>query len=801
MGSTSMKRPVRLLAGTISVVVGFAVMPALVAVAAPAARLASTPHPAQGKQATLGAPRKVNLKALSGVPAGAHPHLVAPFLSAHTGHATSAPRRAGVTVLRASAPQAADTAITAFSVMSLARQFGIFGPDQLLQPPDTQLAAGPGAVLEMVNDTASVWSKTGTLLADADLNVFFGVPGTQSFSDPRVLYDTSSGRWFVSGFSFDNSFNSRAYLAVSASSDPLGNFFVYTVNTAAGVVSDQPMTGVCDDKVVMSWNDFTTPNNPVFTSAQTLVLQKSSLLAGATVNTDSFTSTTDFRLVPAQSLSATSTCWLTENKADTALAVFAVTGTPDATNVAMTETDLPVSAFTAPPAPHQPSGVTNDKALDERLLSAVYRDGLLWTSGTDGCKVSSTSPIQDCMRLIEASAASPTPSLLNDIHVTGPVGTDQYYPAVSLDNSDNLFVSYSQSSAAQFPGAFAVTRVASSGTFTTPLTIAAGRASYDGGGTPRWGDYSAAAPDPALAGAVWVTGEYAPSDAASGDWGTATAEASLTAPPARAIAVGAEGGNGALYAQAPQLGGGWHSLGGTIIAAPAVAARPNPNGTTPAQPLFVATAADHTLWVRSLSAGWQRLGPETMSCLNGPAAVITGASILTLACEGLDRALWVNSTTWTGSGLPTVTSAWTRLGGVLANGPAAAPVGGTMTYFVPGTNGQIFTRTNAAGYTARPWVCIGRPAAAAEPASSDTIFGCQGSNHALWVAANGGTGWTPAVSLGGSLIGGPAVAAASHVTDLLVEGSNQAVYVRTPLSGYVSLGGVVVGGVGAAGLN
>ena len=795
------QRTVRLLVGTISVAVGLAAAPALAAVAAPTARMAGTPHPAQGKQSTLGAPRKVNLKALSGVPAGAHPGLAAPFLSAHTGHATSAPRRAGVTVLRAGAPQAAAAAITAFPVMSLARQFGIFGQDQLVQPPDTQLAAGPGALVEAVNSSVSVWSKTGTLLAAADLNAFFGVPGTQSFTDPRVLYDTASGRWFMSGLSFDNSFNSHAYLAISTSSDPLGNFFVYTVNTAAGVLSDQPMTGVCDDKAVMSWNNFTTPNNPAFTSAQTLVLQKSSLLAGATVNTDIFTSTTDFRLVPAQSLSPTSTCWLTENKADTALAAFAVTGTPDAANVAMTETDLPVRAFTAPPAPHQPSGVTNDSALDERLLSAVYRDGLLWASGTDGCKVSATSPTQDCLRLIEASAASSPPSLLNDIDVTGPAGTDQYYPAVSLDNSDNLFVGYSQSSPAQFPGAFAVTRVASGGTFTTPLTIAAGRASYDGGNTPRWGDYSAAAPDPALAGAMWMTAEYAPSDAASGNWATATGEVSLTAPPAPAIAVGAEGGNGALYVRAPQLGAGWHSLGGRIIAAPAVAARPNPNGSTPAQPLFVATAADHTLWVRSLSAGWQRLGPRTASCLNGPAAVITGASTLTLACEGLDRALWVNHTTWTGSGLPTVTSAWTRLGGVLGNGPAAAPVGGTITYFVPGTNRQIFTRTNTAGYTARPWVCIGRPAAAAEPASNDTVFGCQGGNHALWVAANGGARWTPAVSLGGSLIGGPGVAAASHAAGLLVEGTNRAVYLRTPISGYVSLGGGVVGGVGAAGLN
>lgn len=748
----------------------------------------------------LGAPRKVNLKALSGVRAGAHPHLVVPFRSAPAGHPSSAPRRAGVTVLRPSAPQAASTAITAFPAMSQAREIGFFGQDQAVQPPDTQLAAGPGALLEALNSSLSVWSKAGTFLAAADLNVFFGVPSTQSFADPWVLYDTASGRWFMSGFSFDASNNSQVYLAVSSTSDPLGGWLVYTF-PSPGVLADQPMTGICNDKVVVSVNDFS--STTAFTGAETLVLQKSDLTAGASVNGTGFgPDPSEFRIVPAQSLSATTTCWLTVNKTLTgtaALGAIAVTGTPTAANVTLTETDLPITATSQTPPPRQPSGVTNDSALDDRLVSAVYRNGLLWTSGTDGCVPSGDSATRDCLRLLGANVTG-TPALTQDRDLA-VTGADLYYPAVSLDNPGNLFVSYSQSSPAQFPGAFAVTRVASGGAFTTPLTIAAGRASYNGGSTPRWGDYSAAAPDPALAGAMWLTAEYAPSGAASGDWGTATAQVSLTAPPAPAIAVGVEGGNGALYARAPQLGGGWHSLGGRIIAAPAVAARPNPNGATPAQPLFVATATDHTLWVRSLSAGWRQLGPRTARCLNGPAAVVTGTSTLTLACEGLDRALWVNRTTWTGSGLPTVTSAWTKLGGTLGNGPAAAPVGGTMTYFVPGTNGQIYTRTNAAGYTARPWRCIGRPAAAAEPASNDTLFGCQGGNHALWLAANGGIGWTAAVSLGGSLSDGPAVAATSHVTDLLVEGTNGAIYVRTPLSGYVSLGGKALGGVGGVGLN
>src|SRR6266567_7838528 len=115
-----MKRSVRLLAGAIAVAAGLAAAPAVAgaAVAAPGNHLASTPGAAQGKQITLGAPRTVNVKALSGVPAGSHPRLVAPFLSPKTARAGGAARRSGVTTLRAatrqaaSAPQAASTTST-----------------------------------------------------------------------------------------------------------------------------------------------------------------------------------------------------------------------------------------------------------------------------------------------------------------------------------------------------------------------------------------------------------------------------------------------------------------------------------------------------------------------------------------------------------------------------------------------------------------------------------------------------------------------------------------------------------------
>jgi hypothetical protein len=687
--------------------------------------------------------------------------------------------------------------------MSLSQQESLLGSDQALQPPDTQVAAGPGVVLEAVNDSLSAWSKTGSLLAASDLNAFFPVPSTQLFSDPRVLYDNQSGRWILSGFSFDSANNSQTYIAVSQTSDPVGSWALYVIGPNHGFITDQPMTGVCADKVVMAWNTFDSSN--LFISADTLVLQKSSLVAGAAVNSVEFTSTSEFRPVPAQSLSPTTTCWITVNKADSAfpggsstnpqLGVIGITGTPNANNVRPTETDLTIQATNPPPNPQQPSGTTNNGDNDDRLVSAVWRGNVLWTSATDACTPTGDTATRNCMRVIEVSTSGGAPSRVQDEDVSTS-GLDEYYPAVSLSYTGDLFVSYTASSSTLDPGAYAAISPSNSGTaFTTPITIEAGAASYDGGSTPRWGDYSAAAPDPSAPGAVWVAAEYAPSDAASGNWATGAAEVTLSAPPA--IAVGAEGTNGQLWVQVP-LGSGWHSLGGNLAAPPAVAAAPNTDGTAPVSPLFVITGTDNRLYIRSVGIGWQRLGPLGGSCLGGPAAVITG-STLTVACRGTNNALWENSAPLPASGLPQFTTAWTNLGGVLTAGPAVAPVGGARTFFARSTTGRIYTRTLGSGFSPTPWTCIGAPAAA-QGASIETLFACQGTNHALFEAVNGGAGWSSAVSLGGSLIGGPAVAATSRVPELLAEGSNGATYARTPL-GWTSLGGTVVGGVGAAALN
>jgi hypothetical protein len=299
-----------------------------------------------------------------------------------------------------------------------------------------------------------------------------------------------------------------------------------------------------------------------------------------------------------------------------------------------------------------------------------------------------------------------------------------------------------------------------------------------------------------LWGAGWV-------DATTGSNATIWAYGTPPAVAPAAAAVGAEGGNGQLYVQAPQLAAGWQAEGGQIQGAPAVAALPNPAGSTPASPVFFATGSNGELWMFSLTAGWAPVGPEGALCIGSPATAVTGtgtSATVTVACEGLNRQLYYTSTTMPSSGLPTFNGPWTSLGGILSAGPAVAPVGGTLTLFAEGTNGQVFTNTGS-GYTATPWICTGTLAAATQATTGDTTFGCQGGDHTLWTAANDGTGWLAAQSLGGQLVGGPGIAAASQQVEFYVEGTNGTVWQWTPLSGWASIGGIVIGGVGATALN
>jgi len=92
-------------------------------------------------------------------------------------------------------------------------------------PPDVQVAAGPTAIVEMVNTVYAMWSRSGVLLDSGQLDQFFTSSGVNrkgdEVTDPRILYDTSTQRWFAALFDVTRG---EALVGVSDTSDPAGDW-------------------------------------------------------------------------------------------------------------------------------------------------------------------------------------------------------------------------------------------------------------------------------------------------------------------------------------------------------------------------------------------------------------------------------------------------------------------------------------------------------------------------------------------------------------------------------------------------
>jgi hypothetical protein len=423
---------------------------------------------------------------------------------------------ASLPALRATSPLL--TQVVSFPLTSFDSQVADLGVDQAVQPPDTMLAAGPTSLLQTINSSASIWTKTGTRTALVDLNKVLPMPAGFSFSDPRVLFDTASGRFFFTGLAFSLKFNSLVFLGVSKTSDPAGGFFVYQVaQTSNGQLHDQPKIGVSNDKVVISWNEFCCGPLGTFKGAETFVFEKSTTLTGS-VTPVFFVGPSPGQSspVPAQSLSSTTTEYVTFN-GSTFAGVLAITGTPPGA-VTITQKNLGMSTTSVPPPAMQPGGTIETN--DDRFLSSIWQNGVLWVSGNTGCKPAGSATVRSCMRLVKISTTGLTPTLLQAFDL-GKAGLDSYYPAVTMDAAGDLFVALTASSSSVFAEAVAVELAAGAppGTISGATVFQSGAQKY--GGT-RWGDYSAISVDPATS-AIWATAEYSAAGSAR-DWGTAVAE-------------------------------------------------------------------------------------------------------------------------------------------------------------------------------------------------------------------------------------------------------------------------------------
>ncbi len=400
------------------------------------------------------------------------------------------------------------------------------------EPPDVQVAAGPGFVVEMANLAERIWRTAGTpqLVVTTPLADFFQV-GTDVLTYPRVMYDASSGHWLAS---IADERTHSVLLAVSRSSDPTGQWTVRAY--AAPGCADQPRLGVSDAVVVLAADVFNDCDQggpaPVLGNELWIINKQQLLSTSGLVASTTYGPTLAYSSVqPVQSLSSTATEYAVsvDNPSGKVVHVLAINGAPPGGVTVQEVQAVPVSPLQQPPAARQPNTATGALAPsiatnDDRVLDAVWERNQLWLTANTGCIPFGDSFVRSCARVIQLSTA-PTPSVVFDSDLGFP-GAYLFYPTARPDSAGNLVVAVGESSPTILPEVLVLGRAAD-GTFTDPGLVAQGVAPHLG---LRYGDYFGAARDPADPKTVWVAGEAGTDVRGSHGWTTAVASVQVTGP-------------------------------------------------------------------------------------------------------------------------------------------------------------------------------------------------------------------------------------------------------------------------------
>jgi hypothetical protein len=408
--------------------------------------------------------------------------------------------------------------------------------DQNVTPPDDGVAVSSTQVAEIVNGSLWVYNRSGALQFAEDLSTVFPGCVAAPASEPQIAYDPLANRWYLSATEWDRAISPTSSCVVvmvstggSISSTGQSGWYSYGLGyrPESGLIYDSPKLGFSSDKVVVSWNDFPCDDCSVL-GAETWVIQKSQLLSGQTPQTADLMGENGsrFGIVPAQSLSSTSDEWavynnsdpnLEQNTSSPTLGMIDISGTPAAHDVTYQEYDPTITPTSLPPYVAQPVTSILINTDDDRLLSAVWMDGLLWTTANDACKAYA------CARYIEAQAVPGSVQIMpgQDWDVGGN-GTNAYYPSVTFDGSGDMVGSVNVSTTSTYASVDVIGETvgyagapnfvdgARTGTYPYTATCTGCINTY---GADRWGDYAGAAYDPADPHGAWVIGEYTTGDA------------------------------------------------------------------------------------------------------------------------------------------------------------------------------------------------------------------------------------------------------------------------------------------------
>jgi len=399
-------------------------------------------------------------------------------------------------------------------------------------PPDPTGDVGINHYVQAVNISFAIYRKSDGVREFATTydDFFEGGPientpcDEDNNGDPIVLFDQYAQRWIILDFAWyaNHSTGSWFSIAVSQTSNPLGNWYQYPMQADPTLMNDYPKLGVWHDAIYITANMFTWPGQ--FQGVRIWALKKSDLYSGTlTAQTLYDNSYYAWSILPANAKGPTAPPANTPNYMITMDANEY--GPPSVDQLVMWEYDvdwtnpgnttwsgpvfLPVTAFglTANNVPQRGTANTLDSLYGRLMQPANYRefDGFSSLYVNHVCEYSG----RRAERWYEVRINNGTPSIYQQ-GTYSPDTNHRWMGSIEGDEDGNIALGYSVSSSTLYPSI----RYAAQASIDSNLgvmTLGEGSLKEGAGSqtyTDRWGDYTHMTIDPVDDQVFWYTNEY-----------------------------------------------------------------------------------------------------------------------------------------------------------------------------------------------------------------------------------------------------------------------------------------------------
>jgi hypothetical protein len=449
--------------------------------------------------------------------------------------------------------------------------YGSYNTNSGALPPDDNGAVGPIHYVEFINGMFAVYSKTNGRQLELKTDIdFWGAAGVGidtsawTVSDPRVIYDPASQRWFASQIDIDELTQilymmlgaNHFLLAVSETADPTGPWHgtSFDSDPVNGNFADFPTLGLDSRGVYLSgdmYDGISDPNAPTPLGPTLVSFPKADLL----LPTPNFTNQTWFGIMDYAARGDVLQPAITSDGSNTGavlavidignttspysnLVSFAVqnAGGPGpatlgpATFVPITPYMVPTNAAVGAPlfTALQPDGTSDLQANDARLAAKVYTAG--------GVEYAVHNTLYNGRIAIRWYRLRASDNMLLESGTIAETNLDLFFPSIAANGQGTVLICFNASGSNTTVSAYAMAGLTMNGvtTFGNRILLKAGSISYHGDDealgypTSRWGDYSTTSVDPVDPTRFWTIQQF-PIDV--NVWATQITELRTTAPP------------------------------------------------------------------------------------------------------------------------------------------------------------------------------------------------------------------------------------------------------------------------------